>query len=149
MPSDSGRAPAPALFEGGRHLDVDRGLSAVFLQAHLRGLRGQDGWFLKAATVRDLHTPDGRYALGWGIQDFAGARSSLSRGRQRRVLRARRDPALAGLAVALLTNDGRDETESGAPRSSRSCSRRSRSLLTRRRRPPCWLMSLPSVGSSS
>lgn len=44
---------------------------APFLQLHLRGLRGQDG-LLQAETIKHLHTPIGRNALGWGRQPFRG-----------------------------------------------------------------------------
>jgi CubicO group peptidase (beta-lactamase class C family) len=109
VPSDPA-APAPALFEGAGGISMSIADYSVFLQAHLRGLRGQDG-FLKAATVRDLHTPDGRYALGWGIQDFAGARSSLHAGGNGEYYALVAIQPSRDLAVALLTNDGRDETE--------------------------------------
>jgi CubicO group peptidase (beta-lactamase class C family) len=109
VPSDPS-APAPALFEGAGGISMSIADYSVFLQAHLRGLRGEDG-FLKAATIRDLHTPDGRYALGWGIQDFAGARSSLHAGGNGEYYALVAIQPSRDLAVALLTNDGRDETE--------------------------------------
>src|SRR5262249_23783272 len=42
-----------------------------FLQMHLRGLRGEDTPCLESSTIRELHRPDGRYGLGWGIQQYA------------------------------------------------------------------------------
>jgi CubicO group peptidase (beta-lactamase class C family) len=109
VPSDPA-APAPALFEGAGGISMSIADYAVFLQAHLRGLRGEDG-FLKAATVRAIHTPEGRYALGWGIQDFAGAPSSLHAGGNGEYYALVAIQPSRDLAVALLTNDGRDETE--------------------------------------
>jgi len=54
---------------------------ARFLQIHLRGLEGRDTPLLKAATIKYLHTspvaPPDKFALGWGIQDFDGAPSSV------------------------------------------------------------------------
>jgi len=109
VPSDPA-APAPSLFEGAGGISMSIADYATFLQAHLRGLRGADG-FLKAATVRDLHTPEGRYALGWGVQDFAGAKSSLHAGGNGEYYALVAIQPSRDLAVALLTNDGRDETE--------------------------------------
>jgi CubicO group peptidase (beta-lactamase class C family) len=46
---------------------------AKYAAAHLRGLRGEDG-FLKAETIRRLHTPPpgGDYACGWGVRQSDG-----------------------------------------------------------------------------
>jgi CubicO group peptidase (beta-lactamase class C family) len=59
---------------GGLYLSV--GDLARFGEAHLKGLRGQDG-LLKAETVKHLHwvdlTEKGEwYACGWGIEDHPG-----------------------------------------------------------------------------
>lgn len=109
VPSDPA-APAPSLFEGAGGISMSISDYAVFLQAHLEGLRGENG-FLRAATVRDLHTPDGRYALGWGVQDFAGAQSSIHAGGNGEYYALVAIQPSRDLAVALLTNDGRDEVE--------------------------------------
>lgn len=53
---------------------------ARFVQAHLRGLRGTSS-ILSAATFAHLHTPDDEgFALGWGVQEFEGARTSTHSG---------------------------------------------------------------------
>jgi D-alanyl-D-alanine carboxypeptidase len=62
---------------------------AKFLQLHLKGLKGQDG-ILKSETIRHLHAPvhshsffdrmDSRWALGWGLIKFEGARESFIAG---------------------------------------------------------------------
>ena len=81
---------------------------------HLRGLRGQDTSLLRASTVRELHTPDGRYALGWGIQDYAGARSSVHAGGDGLYYALVAIQPDRDRAVAFLTNDGGDDVESQA-----------------------------------
>jgi CubicO group peptidase (beta-lactamase class C family) len=54
---------------------------ARFLQINLRGLQGHDTPLLKAETIKHLHTspvtPPDKYGLGWGLQDFDGAPSSV------------------------------------------------------------------------
>ena len=87
---------------------------AVFLQMHLRGLRGQDTPLLRAGTVRELHTPEGRYALGWGIQEFAGAQSSIHAGGNGQFYALVTIQPERDRAVAFLTNDGGDDVESQA-----------------------------------
>jgi CubicO group peptidase (beta-lactamase class C family) len=64
--------PAVSAMQGAGGLSLSIKDYAVFLQMHLRGLRGQYTPVLRVDTVRELHRPDGRYALGWGIQEFAG-----------------------------------------------------------------------------
>lgn len=63
-PGDPYRVPELLAPAGDVHMSVrDFG---TFVQAHLRGLRGEDG-FLRAETVAYLHTPVGGYAMGWGV----------------------------------------------------------------------------------
>lgn len=107
-------APAVSAMQGAGGLNLSLKDYAVFLQMHLRGLRGQDTPVLRAGTVRELHTPKGRYALGWGIQEFAGLQSSIHAGGNGQfyalvVIQPERDRA-----VAFLTNDGGDDVESQA-----------------------------------
>ena len=52
---------------------------AEFVRLHLRGLRGQ-GALLSEATFQRLHTPNGGYALGWGVTTIAGSRTSFHLG---------------------------------------------------------------------
>ena len=54
---------------------------ARFLQVNLRGLEDRDTPLLTSATIKHLHTspitPPDRFGLGWGLQDFDGARASV------------------------------------------------------------------------
>jgi CubicO group peptidase (beta-lactamase class C family) len=53
---------------------------ARFVQLHLRGLRG-DPHLLRSSTYSKLHTPLlGPFALGWGIQEWEGAGTSVHAG---------------------------------------------------------------------
>ncbi len=106
--------PAVSAMQGAGGLSLSIKDYAVFLQMHLRGLRGQDTAVLRAGTVRELHIPDGRYALGWGIQEYAGSQSSLHAGGNGQfyalvAIQPKRDQA-----AAFLTNDGGDDVESQA-----------------------------------
>jgi CubicO group peptidase (beta-lactamase class C family) len=109
VPSDPA-APGASLFEGAGGVSISIADYGRFLQAHLRGLRGADG-FLRAETVRELHRPDGRYALGWGVQEYAGAASSVHAGGNGEYYALVAIQPSRDLAVAVLTNDGRDEVE--------------------------------------
>ena len=106
--------PGVSAMQGAGGLSLSIKDYSAFLQMHLRGLRGQDTPVLQAGTVRELHTPDGRYALGWGIQEYAGAQSSVHAGGNGQfyalvAIQPERDQA-----VAFLTNDGGDDVESQA-----------------------------------
>ncbi|HEV7669671.1 MAG TPA: serine hydrolase domain-containing protein [Thermoanaerobaculia bacterium] len=103
--------PAVSAMQGAGGLSLSIVDYAAFLQMHLRGLRGEDNAVLRAETVRDLHTPDGRYALGWGIQDFAGARSSMHAGGNGQFYALVAIQPERVRAVAFLTNDGGDDVE--------------------------------------
>jgi len=65
----------PALLRpaGDAHMSI--GDYAKFALLHLRGLRGGPQ-LLSAPTFLKLHTPNGTYALGWGVQYLAGATTS-------------------------------------------------------------------------
>lgn len=53
---------------------------AKFVQLHLRGLRG-DAHLLRSSTYSKLHSPIvGPFALGWGIQMWEGATTSVHAG---------------------------------------------------------------------
>ena len=109
-PADPGGFRPSAMHgAGGLALSIED--YADFLQMHLRGLRGEDQAILRAAAVRDLHTPDGRYALGWGVQDYAGARSSVHAGGNGQFYALVAIQPERDRAVAFLTNDGGDEVE--------------------------------------
>jgi len=95
-------------FEGRFGIAMSIGEYARFVQAHLQGLRGEEG-FLGSSTIKELHRPDKRRALGWGVQEIAGARSSVHAGRSDRSYALVAIQPSRDLAVALLSNDGRDE----------------------------------------
>jgi len=101
----------PSAMQGAGGLSLSIRDYATFLQMHLRGLRGQDTALLRTSTIRDLHTPDGRYALGWGIQEYAGARSSVHAGGNGQFYALVAIQPDSDLAVAFLTNDGGYEVE--------------------------------------
>lgn len=104
----------PSAMQGAGGVSLSIKDYSVFLQMHLRGLRGQDTSLLRAATIRELHTPDGRYALGWGVQDYAGARSSVHAGGDGLYYALVAIQPDRDRAVAFLTNDGGDEVETQA-----------------------------------
>jgi CubicO group peptidase (beta-lactamase class C family) len=87
---------------------------SVFLQMHLRGLRGEDTPLLHSSTIREMHRPDGRYGLGWGIQEYAGATSSVHAGGNGQFYALVAIQPERDRAVAFLTNDGGDDVESQA-----------------------------------
>lgn len=87
---------------------------ARFLQMHLRGLRGQDTPILRSETIRELHRPEGRYALGWGVQEYAGAPSSIHAGGNGQFYALVAIQPGRDRAVAFLTNDGGDDVEDQA-----------------------------------
>ncbi|HVR96819.1 MAG TPA: serine hydrolase domain-containing protein [Thermoanaerobaculia bacterium] len=106
--------PGVSAMQGAGGLSLSVKDYAVFLQMHLRGLRGEDTALLRAETVRELHRPDGRYALGWGIQDFAGAQSSVHAGGNGQFYALVAIQPERNRAVAFLTNDGGDDVETQA-----------------------------------
>jgi D-alanyl-D-alanine carboxypeptidase len=106
--------PGVSAMQGAGGLSLSIEDYAAFLQMHLRGLRGEDTAVLRADTVRDLHTPDGRYALGWGIQEYAGAQSSVHAGGNGQFYALVAIQPERDRAVAFLTNDGGDDVEAQA-----------------------------------
>ena len=79
-PRDPGERVPPIIWPAGS-VELSLGDYAKFLQANLRGLQGGDTPLLKATTIKHLHTspvtPPDKYGLGWGLQDFDGASSSV------------------------------------------------------------------------
>jgi CubicO group peptidase (beta-lactamase class C family) len=100
---------APA---GDVHLSV--GDYARFLQLHLRGLHGRDG-LLQAETVRQLHTPVGEYALGWGVWEQNGIKVSGHEGSAGSFYAAAVVVPECDVAVAVFANAG-DEAAGDACR---------------------------------
>lgn len=79
-PRDPAERVPPIIWPAGA-VELSLADYARFLQLHLRGLEGRDTPLLNSATIAHLHTspvqPPDAYGLGWGVQDFAGARSSV------------------------------------------------------------------------
>jgi D-alanyl-D-alanine carboxypeptidase len=67
-PADDRIIAIPAALAAAGDISMTMAGYARFLQMHLRGLAGQDD-VLRAATIRQLHQPDGEYAFGWSIQN--------------------------------------------------------------------------------
>ena len=105
---------APTAMQGAGGVSLSIADYAVFLRMHLRGLRGTDTPLLRADTIRFLHTPEGRYAVGWGIQEFAGAPSSVHAGGDGLYYALVAIQPDRDRAVAFLTNDGGDGVEEQA-----------------------------------
>lgn len=74
-----------------------------FAQAHLAGLRGSDG-LLKATTFQLLHTSAGAFAMGWGVQDIGGVRTSTHVGNVGTFLMAVALQPSRNLGVAVAAN---------------------------------------------
>jgi CubicO group peptidase (beta-lactamase class C family) len=102
--TDDGYSVPPALTGAG---DVSSTIDgyARFVQCHLRGLRGTPG-LLSVDSFRRLHTPvDGNFALGWGVQEWEGERTSVHAGSAETfyavvVLQPERDFAAAAVVNA-------------------------------------------------
>ena len=113
LPVDPTVPPVSAM-QGAGGLSLSIADYAKFLQMHLRGLRGVDGPILRASTIRELHTPAGRYGMGWGIQEYAGAMSSVHAGGNGQFYALVAVQPGENCAVAFLTNDGGDDVEEQA-----------------------------------
>jgi len=121
-PTDSYQLPAPIRPAG----DVNASLEgyARFLEFHLRGLRGEDG-LVTADGVGRLHTPVGGggtnargeqfhgYALGWGVTDIDGIRTSVHSGSADTFLAVVGLQPDRDLAVAVVANAAGDRVERG------------------------------------
>ena len=87
-----------------------------FVQLHLRGLRGA-AELIAADSFRRLHTPlVGNFALGWGVQEWEGARTSVHAGSAETffavvVLQPERDFAAAAIVNAAGEQAGAAATE--------------------------------------
>ena len=91
---------------GDAHLSV--GDYARFARLHLRALRGHPE-LLSAATFQRLHTANGSYAMGWGVQPVGGATTWFHAGSAGTfgaivMIQPGRD-----IAVVVLTNAGSNE----------------------------------------
>ena len=109
-PHDAYQLPAFMLPAGGVAMNPRD--YARFLQLHLAGLKGRDG-LLKSKTIRHLHTAvDGKTALGWGIQDIAGAPASVHNGSAGTFYAVAAIWPSRDLAVAVFANAGDERAAS-------------------------------------
>jgi CubicO group peptidase (beta-lactamase class C family) len=71
--------PIPTFLDAAGNVSVTAADYAAYIQAHLCGLQGIETGYLRPETVRRLHTPlgEGGGALGWGISDIGGTRTSF------------------------------------------------------------------------
>jgi CubicO group peptidase (beta-lactamase class C family) len=69
----------PAWANPAGNLSMDTRSFARFVQAHLRGLRGDAG-ILQPATFSELHTVRGELAAGWAVVDLGDRQISLHEG---------------------------------------------------------------------
>jgi CubicO group peptidase (beta-lactamase class C family) len=96
----------PAAIAPAGDVNATLGAYSRFVQLHLRGLRAQ-AELLSPESFEFLHTPmRDPFALGWGVQSFEGARSSVHAGSAGTftalaVVQPERD-----LAIVVLTNAG-------------------------------------------
>jgi D-alanyl-D-alanine carboxypeptidase len=91
---------------------------ARFLQINLKGLEGRDTPLLKAATIKHLHTspvsPPDKYGLGWGLQDFDGAPSSVHVGSAGTFYAVTIIQPTRDLGVAVFANAGAERATAAA-----------------------------------
>ena len=91
---------------------------ARFLQIHLRGLQGRDTPLLEAATIKHLHTspvtPPDKYGLGWGLQDFDGAPTSVHVGSAGTFYAITIIQPTRDLGVVVFANAGGDRAKAAA-----------------------------------
>ena len=91
---------------------------ARFLQVNLNGLEGRDTPLLKSATIKHLHTspasPPDKYGLGWGLQDFDGAPSSVHVGSAGTFYAVTIIQPTRDLGVAVFANAGSERTTAAA-----------------------------------
>jgi CubicO group peptidase (beta-lactamase class C family) len=93
--------------------DVSASIGAYgrFVQLHLRGLREQPE-LLTGESFERLHTPlGGAFALGWGVQPFEGARTSVHAGSAGTFFALVAVQPERDLAVAVMTNAGGHRAE--------------------------------------
>jgi len=110
-PEDPYRVPELLAPAGDVHMSVrDFG---TFVQAHLRGLRGEDG-ILRPETVAYLHTPVGGYAMGWGVGILGGETWSSHNGSAGTFYAVMQVSHARDVAVVVVTNVGGTKAADGA-----------------------------------
>lgn len=77
MPPEKGSADNPPTLGPAGTVHCSLESWANFARAHLRGARGQGSGYLSPAAWSRLHTPQGKFALGWAVtrRDWAGGRA--------------------------------------------------------------------------
>lgn len=86
---------------------------ARFVRLHLRGLRGAPG-LLQPATLTELHTPHGEYALGWAVAEVNGRTLSFHQGASGLFYALMIIDAEADVAAVVLANSDTDTIEIAA-----------------------------------
>ena len=87
---------------------------ARFVQLHLRGLSERPE-LISRRSFRRLHTPlGGSFALGWGVQEWEGARTSVHAGSAGTFYALVAVQPTRDVAVAVLTNAGGSRAEKAA-----------------------------------
>ena len=85
-----------------------------FVQLHLRGLRGRPE-LIASESFERLHTPlRGVFALGWGVQPWEGARTSVHAGSAGTFFSVVAVQPEQDLAVAVVTNAGGHRAETAS-----------------------------------
>lgn len=101
---------------------------ARFLQVHLRGLQGRDTPLLRASTIQHLHTspvaPPDRYGLGWGMQFFEGAQSSVHVGSAGAFYAVAVLQPSQDLGIAIFANSGGERAKAATTEALKSLVRR-------------------------
>jgi CubicO group peptidase (beta-lactamase class C family) len=106
--------------------DVSAGVAAYarFVQLHLRGLRGRPE-LLTSESFQRLHTPlRGPFALGWGVQEWEGARTSVHAGSAGTFYALVAVQPERGSAVVVMTNAGGSRAEAASVELARDLVRR-------------------------
>ncbi len=79
VPYDEAEPPLPAFLIAAGNISLSMSDYLTYLQAHLCSLQGIETEFLKVDTARRLHQPfiEGGPALGWGVTELDGERTSF------------------------------------------------------------------------
>jgi len=105
--------------------DVNATIEAYsrFVQLHLRGLCGSPE-LLSRESFERMHTPlRGVFALGWGIQPWEGARTSVHAGSAGTFFAVVALQPARDLAVAVMTNAGGSKAEAASVKLARELAR--------------------------
>lgn len=103
----------PPLLRPMGNLSLSAADYAEFALLNLRGLRGRDG-LLPAPVIRQLHDPNGEYALGWGVQEYRGRTVSYHLGSAGVFAAAVMIDPQSNRAAVVLANAGNAQAEDAA-----------------------------------